>query len=175
MKIFAETERLLLREMLPDDINGMFELDSDPEVHRYLGNQPVADLAQLKAVIEFVRKQYLDNGIGRWAVVEKASGNFIGWSGLKLVRELNNNHIDYHDLGYRLIRKYWGQGYATEAAIAALAYGFGTMNLKEIFAAADVNNAASNRVLQKVGFRLVETFDWDDARHNWYKIDRMWH
>ena len=71
MKIFAETDRLILREILPTDIDGMYELDSDPEVHRYLGNQPVTNKDQVVEVINFIRQQYIDNGIGRWAIIDK--------------------------------------------------------------------------------------------------------
>jgi RimJ/RimL family protein N-acetyltransferase len=78
MKVFVETERLILREMLPEDEKGMFELDSDPEVHRYLGNNPVKSIDQVRNIINSVRLQYKENGIGRWAVIEKASNEFIG-------------------------------------------------------------------------------------------------
>ncbi|MDV7390491.1 GNAT family N-acetyltransferase, partial [Arthrospira platensis SPKY1] len=83
VKIFAETERLILREIMPSDIDGMFKLDSDPEVHKYLGNKPVTDRKQIINVINFIRKQYIDNGIGRWAIVDKKTNDFIGWTGLK--------------------------------------------------------------------------------------------
>ncbi|HEX5625777.1 MAG TPA: GNAT family N-acetyltransferase [Saprospiraceae bacterium] len=172
MKIFAETERLLLREIVPEDLDGFLELDSDPEVHRYLGNRPVSDKNKLLEIIRYVRQQYLDHGIGRWAVVEKSSNRFIGWSGLKKVTETVNHHINYYDLGYRLIRSHWGQGYATESARAALAYGFDQLQLKEIYAAAHSDNLASQNILTKVGFRFIETFDDDGAKHHWYKILR---
>lgn len=172
MKIFAETERLLLREIVPEDLDGFFELDSDPEVHRYLGNRPVSDKNKLLEIIGFVRQQYLDHGIGRWAVVEKSSNRFIGWCGLKKVTETVNHHIHFHDLGYRLIQSYWGQGYATESARAALAYGFYTLMLDEIYAATHMENLASQRILTKLGFRFMETFDDDGAKNHWYKIQR---
>lgn len=92
MKIFAETERLILREILPSDIDGMFELDSDPEVHKYLGNKPVTTREQISDAINFIRQQYIDNGIGRWAIIDKKTNDFIGWTGLKFVTELTNNH-----------------------------------------------------------------------------------
>jgi len=85
MKIFAETERLLLREMFPSDVDGMYELDSDPDVHRYLGNKPVIDKDQIIDVINLIRQQYIDNGIGRWAIIDKKNNEFIGWTGLKFV------------------------------------------------------------------------------------------
>ena len=173
MRIFVETERLILREILPTDADGLFQLDSDPCVHRYLGNKPVENKEQTIAAINFIRQQYVDNGIGRWAIIDKESNNFIGWTGLKLVRELTNNHINYYDLGYRLIQKYWGQGFATETAKASLNYGFEKLNLSEIYAMADSQNIKSNNVLTKIGLRFIETFDLDGIRHNWYKIDKI--
>lgn len=106
MEIFAETERLILRELMPTDAEGMFEMDRDPEVHLYLGNRPVKSIEQSIAEIEFISAQYTENGIGRWAVIEKATGNFVGWSGLKLIRETTNNHVNYYDLGYRFSKRF---------------------------------------------------------------------
>lgn len=172
MQLFIETERLLLRELLPSDIEGMYELDSDPEVHKYLGNNPVNDKEQLLNVIEFVRQQYIDNGIGRWAVIEKKTNNFIGWSGLKLVKELTNNHVNFYDLGYRLIQKYWGKGYATESAVAALEYGFKSLQLNEIYAAAHIENNASNKILSKIEFQCLEKYQDEYGIHYWYMISK---
>lgn len=172
MKIFAETERLILRELLPSDVDGMFELDSDPEVHKYLGNKIVTDKNQIAEVIDFVRQQYIDNGIGRWAVIEKSTNDFIGWAGLKYVTELTNGRKNYYDLGYRLIRKYWGKGIATETAITSLDYAFNELKADEVYAAASCENIASNKILQKVGLSFIETFYYEDIKCNWYKIDK---
>ncbi|WP_293741818.1 GNAT family N-acetyltransferase [uncultured Pedobacter sp.] len=64
MKIFAETERLILRELMPADAEGMFDMNSDPDVHRYLGNKPVKSIEQSIAEIEFIRKQYVEMVLG---------------------------------------------------------------------------------------------------------------
>jgi ribosomal-protein-alanine N-acetyltransferase len=172
MKIFAETERLILREILETDLDGMFELDSDPEVHHYLGNQTVSDKNQTAKVINYVRQQYIDNGIGRWAVIDKRTNAFIGWTGLKFVTELTNGRQNYYDLGYRLKRVYWGQGIATETALISLDYAFNKLKIDEVYAAANCENLASNKILQKVGMRFMETFYYEDILCNWYKIDR---
>jgi len=172
MKVFAETDRFFLREILPTDIDGMFELDSDSEVHRYLGNKPVTDKDQIVALINFIRQQYIDNGIGRWAIIDKKTNGFIGWTGLKFVTDLTNNHKHYYDLGYRLIKKYWGQGIGTETAIASLDYAFDKLNADKVYAMADCENVGSNKILKKVGLKFIETFDFDGISHNWYKIER---
>lgn len=171
-KIFLETERLILRELLPRDAEDLFVLDSDPEVHRYLGNKPITNIQQCKDVITFVREQYKTNGIGRWAMEEKESGKFIGWAGLKYFTEEVNNHIHFYDVGYRLIQKYWGKGYATEAAIASIVYGFNILKAKEIYGMIDSGNAASRKVLEKAGLRHVGPFLFEGDPSDWFKITR---
>ena len=167
-----ETERLILRQVTENDVDGMFELDSDPEVHRYLGNKPLTSIEQSQAVIKLIQEQYTTLGIGRWAVIEKASGNFIGWSGLKLNTQVVNNHQYFHDIGYRFIKRFWGKGYATESALAWLTYGFNTLKLEFIYGMADIDNTSSNNVLTKLGLEFIEEFDYDGIRHNWYKLSR---
>lgn len=170
MKIFAETERLILREIVPADADGLYAVDSDPEVNRYLGNKPVKDIGQIREIIAFIRQQYVDNGIGRWAVIEKTKNIFIGWSGLKLVKDTINGHSNYYDLGYRFNRNYWNNGYASESAIAAVKYGFDALGAKDIYGMADAENVASGKVLEKAGLKYIETFDFDGVPHNWYRI-----
>lgn len=85
--MILETPRLIIRELLPTDEEGMFAMDSDPEVHRYLGDKPYTDVQQSRENIAIVRQQYRDNGIGRWAVELKNTGEFIGWTGFKRMRE----------------------------------------------------------------------------------------
>lgn len=172
MKFYIETERLILRDILSTDEQGMFELDRDPEVHRYLGNKPITTIEQVRESINFIREQYITNGIGRWAVLEKESNSFIGWAGLKLITESINNHSNYYDLGYRFIKRYWGNGYATEAAKASRDYGFTTMGLEHIYGTALSENKNSKNVLEKAGLRYIETFDSIWGKTDWYKITK---
>jgi len=171
MKYFLETDRLILRDIRPSDDAGMFELDSDPDVHKYL-RRPVMSIDESRAIIEAVRQQYVDYGIGRWAMVNKLTNEFMGWTGLKFVTESRNNHTQFYDLGYRIIKRYWGNGYATESSIASLRYGFEEMKLNEIYGMADMNNLASRRVLEKAGLKYMETFQDDGYAAGWYKINR---
>ena len=172
MKIYVETERLVLREILESDVDDLLELDSDPEVHRFLGNRPLKDKKEVYEVIKIIRDQYVHYGIGRWAVIERSTGDFIGWSGLKFVRETINDHKDFYDIGYRLKRKFWGKGFATESAKASLQFGFNQLNLDEIYAAAHIENEASNRILKKIGLTPLEKFTYDGAVHNWYRAKK---
>jgi RimJ/RimL family protein N-acetyltransferase len=170
MKI--ETERLFLRELLPTDEEKMYELDSNPEVHKYLGQNPIHRMEEARKVIALIRQQYIDNGIGRWAVIEKKTGEFIGWSGLKFIREFENGKVNFYDIGYRLMPQYWGKGYATESAKAAIKYGFEELGLTEIIGSANVENIKSRRALEKCGLTFVETFYWNEILCDWLHITR---
>lgn len=172
MKIITETERLIIREILPTDLDEMFELHADPEVHVFLGNKTVTNKEQTIEIINFVRQKYIDNGVGRWAIIDKKTNEFMGWTGLDFVTKETNNHKNYYDLGYRLIKRFWGQGIATESAFASLGYAFDKLKANEVYAMADCKNEGSNKILKKVGLKFIETFDFEGVKHNWYKIDR---
>lgn len=171
VKIYTETERFILREIVEDDFQDFYELDSDPEVHKYLGNKPVQDIETSKNMVASIRQQYKDVGIARWAIIDKTKQEFLGWGGLKFEQGIAEKG-DYYDLGYRIKRKHWGKGIATEVAIAALAYGFETMQLKEICAAAHVENTGSNKILQKIGMLYIDTFHFMNVDVNWYKTTK---
>ncbi len=174
MKFYIETERLILRELRLTDLEGMFELDSNPEVHKYLGNKPVKTINESHEILRSVINQYRERGIGRWAVIEKASGDFIGWSGLRLNTEYNmNGFTKYYDIGYRLIPRYWGKGYATESSKFAVSYAFNILKLSELYATTEIGNAASHNTLLKIGLNYVEDFYFKQEKLNlrWYKIE----
>ena len=167
-----ETERLILRHLQLTDIDGMFELDSDPLVHRYLGNKPNSNREQSLNDIAFNILQHKERGIARWAAIEKTSGNFIGWSGLRLNNDLTyNNKTNFYDIGYRFIPRYWGKGYATESAIVALDYFFNTLKKKVIYGIAETQNIASNRVLRKIGLQFVNDFTIEGKQAKWYQLN----
>jgi ribosomal-protein-alanine N-acetyltransferase len=93
--------------------------------------------------------QYEKYGMGRLAVIRKDTRGFIGWGGIKYIEE-----SAIYDLGYRFLRNQWGNGYATESAKAAMAFGHGVCYLKRIMGQADVLNAGSVKVLEKVGVKF---------------------
>jgi RimJ/RimL family protein N-acetyltransferase len=167
--IKLETKRLILRPITIDDTQDFFEMDSNPNVHLYLGNKPVTSIIQSKAIITDILEQYKTNGLGRLAMIKKDTQEFIGWSGLKYEQNLRKE-FNYYDLGYRLKEDFWGKGYATEAALTTLDFGFKHLKLKEICAAADVNNLTSNYILRKIGMKLSGKFTYADALCNWFTI-----
>ena len=152
------------------DIDAMFELNSNPAVHQYIDNSPVTSKAEIVDVISFLQGQYRSKGIGRWAVVRKSDHQFLGWSGLKFETEDYNGHGPHIDLGYRFIPKYWGQGYATEAAKAWIDFAFHVMQVPVVCALVEKANVASVNVLEKVGMTLTDAFVLDGKEHLWYEI-----
>lgn len=170
MKVFAETERIILREIVEADAPAFFEMDSDPEIHTYLGSTPLKSIDQAIDAIKFVRQQYIDHGIGRWAIIDKQSGLFVGWGGLKFRQELVNGYTDYYDVGYRLLKRFWGKGYATESAKASIAYAFAELKLDAVYSMANVDNAASRNALLKSGLKITGELTYDGIPCNWFEI-----
>ena len=164
MKIILETERLYLREFLPEDGLNFFNLNSDPEVIKYTGNKAFESLSEANSFI-LNYSDYKEHGFGRWAVCLKSTNKFLGWCGLKL--EIDKNEID---LGFRFSKNNWGKGYATESAIACVKYGFNILNLKEIVGRAYVKNKASIHVLEKCGLKFKANFKYDNKLAVLYSI-----
>ncbi len=171
MKVHIETERFFIRDFELYDAENMLIMESDPEVHRFLGNKPVTALEKVIQIIKGVKKQYQEVGIGRWAIADKETNAFVGWTGFKLENKLRKD-FTYYDLGYRLLRKHWGKGIGTEAANACVSYGFTNLNFTEIYAAAHTENIGSNKIIQKVGLKFIETFTFEDIVCNWYGLQK---
>lgn len=172
MRILLETERLILRELAYTDENDLFEMDSDPEVHLYIENNPVKSIDEIQEAIKMLKRQYEERGIARWAVVDKLTNECIGWSGLKYFNQPINNHNNFYELGYRFKKKHWGKGFATESSIAILDYGFKNLGVDTIFAIADPKNLNSKKVLTKLGFNFQETFDYEGAPTDWFELKK---
>jgi [ribosomal protein S5]-alanine N-acetyltransferase len=173
MKITIETPRLILREVLDSDENDMFEMDSDPEVHKYIQNNPVKSIERIRQTISRFKKQYEDYNIGILTVTDRFTGECLGWAGIKFVSESVNNHTNFYELGYRFKRKHWGKGYATEAANAVVEYAFSKLNIETIFAQTDIKNTSSKKVLENLGFKHLEVFDDEGDLTDWYELKKI--
>ena len=161
-----ETARLSLRQFTEDDAGSLFELDSDPEVMKYVGPQfALLDEAAYRERIRVYFRPYHEKGpdFGFWVAEEKATGRFIGWFHLRpaldyrFAREAGFQEGEF-DTGYRLMRRAWGNGYATEVTQALLKRGFAHPAVEAVVACVLVGNAASCRVLEKCGLRKVSEF-----------------
>jgi RimJ/RimL family protein N-acetyltransferase len=140
------TERLALRRFTPGDLDLLDRMNSDAEVMRYVGG--VKDRAKTEEMLKTRILAYYEQhpGLGVWATLERASGTCVGMHLL--------NHIqgeEFIQVGYVLLRPYWGRGYATEMSIALLRYGFERMRIAQIVGITDLPNLASQRVLLKAG------------------------
>ena len=169
MTIIAETDRLILRELMVADSKDFFELNSDPEVLKYTGDQP---FSSIEAAAEFLENysDYEENRFGRWAVISKETNDFLGWCGLKL------NEEKLIDLGFRFFRKEWGKGYATESAKASLKYGFNQLHLEEVIGRSSIENQASINVLEKLGMHFWKNDSCEGIENAvYYKINKKQH
>ena len=164
-----ETKRLLIRKFEAKDFKQLYNLDSNPLVHKYLYNSPMESYVEAKEYIQSQLTQYEKHGVGRLAVLDKKN-NFIGWAGLKFNDSMINNKTNFYDLGYRLKPNQWGKGIATEASKAILDY---YKNLKNICGIASVENIASNKVLIKSGLVYVNKFidPINGKFDNWYEFN----
>ncbi|HEY5007859.1 MAG TPA: GNAT family N-acetyltransferase [Caulobacteraceae bacterium] len=160
MRIFLETDRLLLRYAFESDAGDLFRLNSDPAVMRYLTVKPATRASTLTEVLP--RFMAGPGGVEprTWIAVEKASNAFIGGFALETSEE---GPVDEAELGYRLQPAAWGKGLATEGARALIAKGFGELGLKRIWGQTMAVNLGSRRVMEKAGLVYVRSFhlEWD--------------
>lgn len=163
MDVCLETERLMLSRFTPKDVDLLVELDSDPGVMRYLtGGKPTPREVIASETLPRVLSDYERGaGFGRWAAVEKATGAFIGWFGL---RRRENTAPGEVELGYRLRRSAWGKGYATEGSRALIRKSFTELGVQRVVANTMTVNRASRRVMEKLGMAHVRTYflDWPE-------------
>jgi RimJ/RimL family protein N-acetyltransferase len=146
-------------------------MDNNPNVHQYLGNNPLKSIEESTHIIGNIQKQYRENGIGRYAVILKETHEFIGWSGLKFITETENNHSHFYEIGYRLHEKHWKKGYGYEAAKAWLDYGFQEMKIPKLFASANKENTGSIRILHKIGMKITSEYDWNGIPCHWFELE----
>lgn len=152
--MILETPRLSLRELTPADDRNLFALNQDPEVIKYTGDPAFKNIHEARSFLENY-DQYKKYGFGRWAVIGKNDSAFLGWCGLKY-----DASIDETDIGFRFCKKYWNQGFATESARACLSYGFDKLAMETIVGRAMKENAASVKVLEKLGMQFDREFDF---------------
>lgn len=160
LPIFVETERLILRVISAQDACDLIDLDSDPEVMRYLtdGEPTEPQIIYEKALPRMTRFNKATKSYEYFAAVEKATGEFIGWFHFRPPFDLSAAEPGEMELGYRLKRRAWGMGYATEASKAIIRKGFLSMNVQVVSARAMAANKASIRVMEKVGLEFHSHF-----------------
>lgn len=157
MQVFLETERLLLRQFTEDDLENLVDLDSDPDVMRFLTGGPPTPRAVLQNdyLPAYLRYYERHEGFGFWAAIEKATGEFLGWFHF---RPPEGGPADEPELGYRLRKAAWGKGYGTEGSRALIRKGFTELGVRRVVASTYQDNIGSRRVMEKAGMTLVRSF-----------------
>lgn len=157
MHVHVETPRLILRRATSDDLDDLVDLTADPEVMRYING---GEAIPRERVAEVTLPAWLDyyergSGYGTSIAIDRATGEFLGWFRLK---SESGQPADDPELDYRLRRSAWGNGYATEAAIALVDRAFGVLGARQVLSATYSQNLASRRVLEKAGMQLIRTY-----------------
>jgi RimJ/RimL family protein N-acetyltransferase len=144
-----ETERLRLRPLTPEDAEELYRLWTDPGVREHLWDGEVIPREQTEEAIRRSRELFETAGLGLWAVLPRDSEELAGFCGYWFFRDPPEL-----ELLYGIAAERWGAGLATEAARAMLRYGFEDLGFERIAASTDAANAASVRILEKLGMRL---------------------
>ncbi len=159
MKQIFETKRLLVRELKETDWPDVLEMNTSIEVMRQIGEGKIKTEAEEQSGFKSLIAHYQKGtNLGVWAVVTKSDGTFIGAASMTPL--VGTSEVQ---LGYRLRKQHWGQGYGTEIAKGLVEYGFNKLQLNRLTATTNLDNQASIRVLEKAGLR----FEKADVYHNW--------
>jgi RimJ/RimL family protein N-acetyltransferase len=156
-----ETNRLKLRQWRDDDLAPFAALNADPEVMRYF--PATMTRAQSDEFAGYVRDTIARQGWGLWAVEVTDGPAFVGFVGLNRV-SFEEHFTPAVEVGWRLARPFWGNGYATEAAAAAVTFGFDQLDLEEIVSFTAPINEPSIRVMRRLGMRHDAAGDFDHPR-----------
>jgi ribosomal-protein-alanine N-acetyltransferase len=171
------TPRLGLRQWADADIEPFVEMNIDAEVMRYFPS--TLTKTETLAFIERIKTSFAANGFGLWAVDIKATSEFIGFTGFSIPR-FQSFFTPCVEIGWRLKKSAWGNGYATEAAAACLQYGFDTLGFTTVYSFTAAMNTPSENVMKKIGMAKVGEFEHPAlppsspvCRHVLYKIEKV--
>lgn len=162
--IIVETERLIIREITKADVPRLYELYADEEITRYMESLYPTLHEEEEYTENYIKNVYHFYGYGIWVLIEKRSGQIIGRAGLEY-----HDGFDGLELGFMLGKKYWHKGYAYEACQAILSYGEKELELQSYRALVHVNNEASKRLCEKLGFKYAGTVDLNGVNHIDYR------
>ena len=152
-----ETARLRLRMFQPSDVDNLAALFADPDVMRYVEDGKPKDRTVAENAVTGIIAHWQRHGFGRWAVEERATGEFVGFGGLRSL--FGTPEVVYH-----FATRHWGKGFATELARTGLQYGFNEHRFARIVAIAKPENSASIHVMEKIGMRF-------ETRTSYYNIE----
>ena len=147
-----ETERLFFRKFELDDLPQLIEQRSDPDMNRYLGGTRLQNPEALAKRIRFYMSCYDSHGFGMCPMFWKETGEMIGAAGIQPLEDTGEIEV-----GYSVVKKFWGQGIGTEAARGWMKFGFDNFGLERIVAVAVVENTGSRRIMEKLGMKYEKT------------------
>lgn len=158
--MILETERLVLRRLVLDDLDALFELYRDLEIRRYFP-EGVLNLDQTKAELEwFLNGHPRFPELGLWATINKETGEFMGRCGLLPWTIKDRQEVE---VAYLLGKKFWGQGFASEAGLAIVQYAFQKLDLSRLICLIDPENLASVKVAERIGMGFEQKVDGIDG------------
>jgi RimJ/RimL family protein N-acetyltransferase len=161
-----ETARLRLEPMADEHLDGLFAMNKDPAVMRYITGEPESREATL-AMIGRVKQRWANWGFGWWSLFDKQSGELIGAAGLHY---LGYDPANRHEIGWRLRQDKWGQGFASEAARRIAAFAFDELDAPVLCAICHPDNLDSSRVMKKLGMTYQRQEEWHGAMVSVHQI-----
>lgn len=169
MKMIIESNRLIIRHLVPEDFDDLFAICGDADTMRFMGDgRPLSSEATLCWIYVSIQN-YAILGYGCSAVIDKSDSRFIGFTGLVRSQDVPGEI----ELIYALAKPCWGKGLASEAAQAMLRYGLHTLNLPCIYATVDPENISSVKIIEKCGFHYYQTApDEHGLMTAYYRIDK---
>jgi RimJ/RimL family protein N-acetyltransferase len=154
--VILTTPRLLLRTFRLDDLPKYASLNADPEVARYLGGPLTREHSD--HIAGWAQRRYEEEGLGLLAVERREDGEFLGMCGL----HHQESFPDDVEAAWRLARKHWGRGYATEAATGWLDHAFGALDLPRVISITEPANTRSLAVMRRLGMRFDHEAEVED-------------
>lgn len=151
-----ESERLVFRPMTKADLPKLIKLNADEEVMRFFPKTMTSEETEI--FFDKVQQHQVEHGYSLYGVSLKETNEFIGIIGLLNVNFEHDIQGEV-EIGWRLLKEYWGMGYASEGAKAVLDYGFHTLGLNQIYAFTAAINTPSENVMKRLGMKLLNPFD----------------
>lgn len=166
----AGTHSLFFRRLTDTDLPLLHRLHSSEVVHRYLVQSVAHNEAQTQVFLDKIQAHYRQYGYGKWAIIERQSGSWIGWAGLQFEERTFAQQQYCCYISYHLLPDYWQKGYATQAAQACVRYGFEQLSLPFIAALTRCDNTVSQRILHKLGFDALHPFELSCHKMMWWRL-----
>ena len=149
--MILQTDRLLLRRLVPDDLDDLFALYRDPEIRRYFPEGTLTREETREELEWFLQGHPRRPELGLWATIHKPTGKFIGRCGLL---PWTIDGVEEVEVAYMIAKDFWGQGLATEAASGIAHYAFDQLGLSRLICLPEEGNVASMKVAEKIGMRF---------------------